>query len=124
MKVVGRIFEGHKINGMPYLGAIRISDRVIAGFPAGTLPADLRDALGSTLLDLATTGQSVLATLATDAPIKGAPVEVAFFRGKNVLVAFRNAETPEAAADWLAMHAAEHQAEAALIFDRDPPGRR
>ena len=47
--------------------------------------------------------------------------EAGYFCGRNVLLAIRNGERAEDAAAWLAYHAAEVGAEAALILDRDPP---
>lgn len=49
------------------------------------------------------------------------PDETALFAGLNVLVAVRNGETVETAADWLRFHVQQHGMQGAVIFDRAPP---
>lgn len=117
MAVLPRLMRRAHLGQVPVIAAVRNEGRLIAGIakrvPLDGLPPEV---------DLRAVAKTYLAeapgTLACDAD----PAEPELFAGRNTLVAFRNGETAEAAADWLGWHQAHHGAEAALIFDRDPPG--
>ena len=94
----------------------------LAAFPVGTSLKELRAGLAPATVEVRATGRSFLALLPDECVLEPDPVETGLFKGKNTLVAFRNGETAEAVVDWLAYHGDGHDAEAALIIDRDPPG--
>jgi len=52
--------------------------------------------------------------------VSGADAKPEIFAGKNVIVAFRKAETPDMIGDWLQFHQKVQNAEAALIVDGAP----
>ncbi len=106
---------------IPVLGAVRDDAHLYAAVPAGVSAEDLRDGFGADA-EVRRAGQSALVVLPSDFRLDADPAELSLFRGLNTLVAFRSGETAEAACDWLAYHETRHGAEAALIFDRDPPG--
>lgn len=121
MPVETRAIRAGSLGPHSILGAVRDGSRVFAALPAGVSSKALRETIVPEA-DLRPTGQSLLAVLPGDTGMEADPAEHSLFAGANTLVAFCNGETPEAVRDWLAYHAARHQAEAALIFDRDPPG--
>lgn len=121
MPVETRMIHAGSLDGHPVLGAVRDETRLFCGFPADVPPEAIRDALGAEV-ELRQAGQGHLAVLPGDHPMAADAAELSLFAGKRTLVALRNGETAEAARDWLAYHANGHGAEAALIFDRDPPG--
>ncbi|NNE78977.1 MAG: glycosyltransferase family 2 protein [Silicimonas sp.] len=121
MAVQKRQFAPVKIGPLDLLGAVRTDDHVVLAVPAGTSPDALHAALQLEDVAIRALGQSLLAYLPPRVECDAHRAELDHFRDKDVMVAFRNGETPEAAVDWMAYHAKEHGAEAALIFDRDPP---
>ena len=118
MAVDTRLIRGATVAGLAAFGT---AGR-LAAFPVGTSLKELRDRLKPEVITIRATGRSFLAVLPASILGDADPVETEVFRGKNTLVAFRNGETAESVADWLAYHATSHKAEAALIVDRDPPG--
>ena len=122
MPVETRMIHGAHVKGFPILGAVRDETRLFCGIPIGVSPDAVRDAFGMDV-DLRAVGHSLLAVLPADNRTKAEPAELSLFAGKKSLVAFRNGETAKAACDWLTYHATRHGAEAALIFDRSPPGK-
>ena len=121
MPVAPRLIRSTTVGAVPVLGTVRTADRLFLGLPSGVQIDTVRDALGSDA-ELRPVGQSLLAVLPVPFRLDAEDAEPELFAGKNTLVAFRNGETPEAVCDWLAYHQKRHGAEAALIFDRDPPG--
>lgn len=102
------------------LAAVDTGEGTVAAFPSGLQPGELRPNLpaGATL-------RQVVRSLVASFPERlGQIAEPGLFAGLDTLVAIRNGESAAAAADWLAYHAREIGAEAALIVDRDPPGGR
>lgn len=83
----------------------------------------IRERLGDKVLALEGGRRAFRLCLANEVTAAATPPEFHTLSGKNVLVAIRNGERPEAVQDWLAFHATAHGADAALIFDRaDPSG--
>jgi hypothetical protein len=116
MPVRRRVLTAFDLGGVPCLGAVRTAEGVVAGFRPGT-PAE---ALGE-VLRLGWAGRAPVALLA-GGRADGEEAEPEEFRDRNVLLAVRNGERAEDAVAWLAFHAGEAGATAALILDRDPPG--
>ncbi len=121
MPVLTRLIRSVSLNGISFVGAVAEDGGVTAWGKAGQSIAAMRAAFGPALLSLDGTRHALRARLAPGA-LDAPQAEPAYFAGKNVLVAIRHAETAEATGDWLAYHIAEQGADAALIFDRAPPG--
>ncbi|MCV6594268.1 MAG: glycosyltransferase family 2 protein [Silicimonas sp.] len=117
MPVVSRLLRATRLGRMPLIAAVRDGDRIYGGLPLGGALAGLPSEA-----EFAPVGKTHLVVLPGEAACRADPAETELFDGKATLVAFRNGERAEAAADWLAYHRAQHGAEAALIFDRAPPG--
>lgn len=101
------------------VGAVQTDQTTEVACPMGLRSADAQRIFGERLQKLVRTGQSLFATLSKGD--EGDAAELDLLRGRNVLVAVRNGETPEAARDWLDYHTQHQGADAALIVDRDPP---
>ncbi|MFN6978556.1 MAG: glycosyltransferase family 2 protein, partial [Gemmobacter sp.] len=73
---------------------------------------------------LMVTGSGRGAIRTAEGPLAPDPVAAdwSVFDGRNVMLAFRMAETPAQIAAWIAWHAAEHAMTGALIVDRAAPG--
>ncbi|MCG6883017.1 MAG: glycosyltransferase family 2 protein [Silicimonas sp.] len=122
MTVEARSIRSFSVGDVAFLGAVRLSDRIVAVLAAGAGAADARARLGPDLIESDTPRQALALPVRTNADLPADPAEVDLFADRSVLVAFRSGETPAAAADWLKFHAETQGAEAALVFDRAPPG--
>ncbi|MFM2356175.1 MAG: hypothetical protein RLZZ528_1911 [Pseudomonadota bacterium] len=67
-------------------------------------------------------GAARLALPGGEADLAPAAPEWELFRGRNVLLGFRLAETPQTVAAWLDYHARHHDTDAALVIDRAETG--
>ncbi|MEM6464759.1 MAG: glycosyltransferase family 2 protein [Pseudomonadota bacterium] len=101
------------------IGAVQAETTTEVACPVGMLPVDAQRIFDGRLQKLVRTGHSLFATLSAGS--EGDHPELELLRDRNVMVAIRNGETPEAARDWLTYHVQHQGAEAALIVDRDPP---
>lgn len=115
MPVTVRLIRSAPFGDLECLGAVETARGTLAAFPPGLA----REALSSAEW-IGHSGRAPVAILPPGGVTGEAP-ETALFDGLNTLLAVRNGERAEAAADWLAAMAAETGAEAALILDRDPP---
>lgn len=122
--------NGADAGGLRLLDALASGGRVRLAFAASEVPAeafavaDVGAVRRETLL-----GSVTLAVEAGEGPVtvtwpgggltvEPTPPETARFRGARVGLAFRTAETAEAARDWLTWHRDLHGMDAALIVDR------
>lgn len=121
MPVLTRIISSSSYGGADFLGAIRTDKKTIVASPATLTSNDLKTVFGADLEQISRIGRGHVTCLPDAHPITADGAEPSLLKGQNVLVAIRNGETPAATLDWLAFHQAQHRAEAALIFDRDPP---
>ena len=120
MPVQRRLIRAGTLGALPVLGAVRVDEGIVAAFPSGTSPMAIRAVHSGSLRQV---GRGVVGCFPGSAPIDADGPETGPFAGKNTLVAIRNGERGDAAVAWLGYHAEGFGAEAALIFDRDPPGR-
>lgn len=118
--IAGRI-ESLEIGGATCLSAIRTNDAIVACFPAGSSVEQVQTACQPYIATVTKIGTNLIAHLPVDADLPALDPQPKLLAGKRVLMAIRNGETPNAALDWLNYHQQFHRAEAALIFDRDPP---
>lgn len=116
MQVFQRRLNATRIDQALVINAVRTPDGVLAAFPVNTHPDALKG------LELIETGRGALAYVPTAVIENVTLPELEFLEARNVLVALRNAETPEAVADWLQYHQAECKVDGALIFNRAKPG--
>ncbi len=121
MPVLTRHIRSSTFGGITCLGAVALSDRIVAHLSAGQKVSDARAALGAGLQELDGHRHTLRAWLDATADIATEPPEPDTLAGKNVLVAFRSGETAAAVADWLRYHEDRHGADAALILDRSAP---
>ena len=121
MPVLTRVMSSPTYGGEAFLAAIRTKKKTIVASPAALVSDDLKAVFGADLEQSWKIGRGHVSTLPQAHPIAADDAEPSLLDGKNVLVAIRNGETPAATMDWLAYHQAQHGADAALIFDRDPP---
>ena len=122
MAIECRMIHRRSIDGIACIGAVQVQNQTFVAVPLGIGIDRLRDAWGKRAADLRPVGQSLLAVFPSTDLTDADPDETPLFAGKNTLVAFRNGERAEAVQDWLGYHRAGHGADAALIFDRAPPG--
>lgn len=132
--LVARLVGGE----LALLGAVAEPDdrgRLRAFFASGTdraafapLPGpghaealEIREVSGGILYDARADGPVRLALAEGTADIPAQAQERAALAGRNVLLAFRLEEPPQAVAEWLAYHMRHHGADAALIVNRAPP---
>lgn len=113
MPVIRRHVAALKVSGVPALGAA--GDTAL--FPSGTDAEALAASLGPNAL-LRQIGRGILAE---GVGHHGAEPEPGHLAGRNVMLAFRRAETPEAVRDWLTANAARGGADAALIVVMGTP---
>lgn len=123
MPVIKRLISGRRLGDLPVLGAVRDDRHVFVGLAAGTSIDAVRGVLGHEA-ELRSVGQSCLAVLPGAYRLDADATEFEPFADRSVLVAMRNGETAKAVGDWLHYHVKLHGAEAALVFDRDPPGEK
>jgi Glycosyl transferase family 2 len=122
MPVHARVWQHVMVGGTRAIAAIASGDQVFAGFPNGTPASAVQETFRADLLTLRQVGGGLLAVLTGDAKIEAMREETALLKGRNVLVALRNGETPEAALDWLKYHQEREKADAAIIVCRGAPG--
>ncbi|AZQ68786.1 glycosyltransferase family 2 protein [Silicimonas algicola] len=120
MTVATRHVRSLRLGLLPVLGSVATPRGIVAALPAGTSSEALRQACPE-VSGLRQIGRGILARL-PHGTLDADPAEAELFAGRRTLVAIRNGETARAASDWLACHARETGADAALIVDRDPPG--
>jgi Glycosyl transferase family 2 len=75
---------------------------------------------GAILTGRAAGGATLLALAVGEVALDPIPEETGLLAGRNVLLGLRIAESPGAAADWIAWHAEHHGADGAVILNRDP----
>lgn len=124
MALIRRRLAAPAVGDLHTIGAVLDDDGVLAGFRPEVPPDAIRRAIGDAPARLTAERGSLLVRFGGGAFAEGAtPAEPGHLDGRNVLLALRDVETPDATADWLTWHAREAGADAALIFDRGRPGR-
>lgn len=115
-----QVVRGFSLNGVDFVGAVQRGEAVVGWPKTGQTTDTVTAALADQLLALEGTRRTPRVIL-SGRVAEAVENQRHRFAGKNVLVAMRNGERAEAVRDWLNFHAAEHGAEAALVFDRSGP---
>ncbi|MGC9419692.1 MAG: glycosyltransferase family 2 protein [Rhodovulum sp.] len=122
-----------RIGARLVLDAVAAQDDAWIVFAAGTPPEAVGPGAGTAVREVRSIGGGLVVTVGTpgvvslrvdgaEAEIPPRRAETDLFAGLNALVAVRNGESAEQAAEWLRHHVEAHGAEAALIVDRAPGG--
>mgnify|MGYP001827046750 FL=1 len=121
MAVVHRVIRSGHVAGVPALGAVRDGDHAVVAFGVEVKGSDLEELAGAEQISTRRyRAGAVRKCRAADAPFAGA-AEPDVMAGRDVLLAVRTGERPEAAVDWLDWHMRQIGAGGAVIFDRAPP---
>ena len=110
-----RLIRATIFEGAPVIGAVSTPNGVLAAFPKSASANALNG------LKRIETGRGNLAYVPSGALDNVASPELDIFENKRVLLALRNGETAQAAAEWVRYHSETCAVGAALIFDRAPP---
>ncbi|NNE89456.1 MAG: glycosyltransferase family 2 protein, partial [Silicimonas sp.] len=116
MSVLRRRIEAARFEDQPVLGAVRCAQGVLVAFSKEVAKEPLYG------LERIETGRGCLAFVPDGTVNKVAEAELDLFFARRVMVALRNGETAEAAADWVRYHSVRFQVDGALIFNRTKPG--
>ena len=114
MPVLRRRIHASQFNETLALGAVQRDGYVLAAFAKD---ADKHALQGLTLIDV---GRGFLACL-PDGALDAPESELALFENRRVLIALRNGETAQAAADWVQYHSTSFNVDGVLIFNRSMP---
>ena len=115
MPVIKRRIQATQYEGATVLGAVATPAGVLAAFPSDT-SADVFHGL-----EHVNTGRGSLAFLPDEAVDIVAQAELELLADHKVLLAIRNGETPQSAAEWVRFHQEEFGVTGALIFNRAAP---
>ncbi|MEQ9039262.1 MAG: glycosyltransferase family 2 protein [Silicimonas sp.] len=117
-----RRFSGFDLGGLAALGAVRRTGDVLVGFRGDVTRAAVRAAFGESARLMEAPGITLAALPGEIARGHAQPDEGALLGGRNVLLAVRGRETPEAVRDWLDWHRRFLGADAAVIHSGPDAG--